>query len=467
MLCFATEIPVSDDESSAYFQQTVINWLLGSPHSTLVKLDLEKIFQTGSWSLRKGNEFVESLSVRSDHADSSAVRYTKNDGELVWQTVIAHSKSSGETWVSVRVSCESTHPTVRLPIAKKPIIVRTLLRELGGANDGELEVLASCHRLSNTEIDLAARMILGKSGARLPIVYVSARFDGDYIIDANRLASDLAGMAHVVVEPNRQFSLRLKLEADSKNVYGGNVGVYWPNGVGKRMFSLRSQEESSWELAKAIFEEVRTALINRRPLESCTWASIQERHSKNAFEELKASGSNEIEKYIDAFDDELQSKVTRLEDAEREISRLHSELSRLEAHGSRGGDIVISSGPEQNLYPNEIPLVVLDALREYGDRVSEESRRKHIVTAILNANDAIPKDADYRSRLKELLRGFRSMDPRTRRSLEDLGFEISEDGKHFKLIFRGDQRYTFTLPKSGSDHRGGLNAAGDIARLLF
>ena len=59
------------------------------------------------------------------------------------------------------------------------------------------------------------------------------------------------------------------------------------------------------------------------------------------------------------------------------------------------------------------------------------------------------------------------MEARTRRGLEEMGFSISDDGKHYKLVFQGDDRYTFTLAKSGSDHRGGLNAAGDIARLLF
>ncbi|GMU46359.1 MAG: hypothetical protein AMXMBFR26_11410 [Porticoccaceae bacterium] len=54
-----------------------------------------------------------------------------------------------------------------------------------------------------------------------------------------------------------------------------------------------------------------------------------------------------------------------------------------------------------------------------------------------------------------------------RRGLEEMGFSITEEGKHYKLTFQDDDRYTFTLPKSGSDHRGGLNAASDIGRLLF
>lgn len=59
------------------------------------------------------------------------------------------------------------------------------------------------------------------------------------------------------------------------------------------------------------------------------------------------------------------------------------------------------------------------------------------------------------------------MDAKLRRGLEDFGFLIEDGGKHYKIIFQGDERYTFTLPKSGSDHRGGLNAASDIARLLL
>ncbi|OYX11331.1 MAG: hypothetical protein B7Y20_10560 [Acidovorax sp. 16-64-162] len=59
------------------------------------------------------------------------------------------------------------------------------------------------------------------------------------------------------------------------------------------------------------------------------------------------------------------------------------------------------------------------------------------------------------------------MEAKVRSALQDMGFEISEEGKHYKIVFQGDERYTFTMPKSGSDHRGGLNLAGDISRLLL
>jgi hypothetical protein len=79
-------------------------------------------------------------------------------------------------------------------------------------------------------------------------------------------------MAHVVVEPNRPFSLRLKIEVDSENVYGGTVGIYWPEGGGRRSFFIGREYESGDDIAGAIFDEVRMALTNRRSLDRSSYA---------------------------------------------------------------------------------------------------------------------------------------------------------------------------------------------------
>ena len=55
----------------------------------------------------------------------------------------------------------------------------------------------------------------------------------------------------------------------------------------------------------------------------------------------------------------------------------------------------------------------------------------------------------------------------TASDLEELGFTISDGGKHYKITYMGDDRYVFALPKSGSDHRGGLNAASDIGKRVY
>lgn len=468
MLAFATEFPIERTRTTADFLRAVQSWVLGSPHTGLAELDLAGLQTAAEWRGGRGNEYVDSVQVHGRTSESAAVRYRRLDEGLEWLTSVVFSRTGADSWVGIRVSCESAHPAVRLPAAKKPVLVRTLLDALGGSSDGALRVSGTPLRLDNADIDVASQLIAGDSGCRLPVVYVSAAFNGGHIVDVDRLARDLAGMAHVVVEPNRHFSLRLKIEVDSENVYGGTVGVYWPDGGGRRSFFIRGGFESPEDVSRAVFDEIRTALTNRRAFDRCTLAFVQELASRSAIEQLRTSGSQEVEKYVQTFDLELAAKSERLKDAEAEIARLHTERRIYEARLAAGTGAILKTGGEQDLYPNEVLRIIRDALEDARTRVAADSRRQHVLDAVLGANTAPSDEASaLRERLKEALRDARGMEARTRRELEALGFVITEDGKHFKLLFRGDDRYTFTLAKTGSDWRGGLNAASDISRLLF
>ena len=111
---------------------------------------------------------------------------------------------------------------------------------------------------------------------------------------------------------------------------------------------------------------------------------------------------------------------------------------------------------------------MLDALADARKYVPPDSRRHHVLQSIVGANPLPHRMANaHRDALKNLLRGTSTLDARIRRALESMGFRISSGGKHYKLVYQEDDRYTYPLPKSGSDHRGGLNAANDIGRLMF
>jgi hypothetical protein len=51
------------------------------------------------------------------------------------------------------------------------------------------------------------------------------------------------------------------------------------------------------------------------------------------------------------------------------------------------------------------------------------------------------------------------MDAKTRKSLQDFGFGIEEDGKHYRMTYFGDDRYNTTVAKTPSDARAGKNIA--------
>lgn len=464
MLSFATEFPVKREHSSARFLQAVRDWVLGSPHTRFRPESLTGIEDSGS--ARTENERVDMLSGSSRGHDSAAAKYTRNDGDLEWTTTIGFSRGTLESWVAIRVSCESNRPALRVPRARKPVVVRVLMGALGSAPDGVLGVCDAAHRLEQIDVDIAAKLISGQAGCHLPVVYLSAGFDASYLVDADALARDLAGMAHVVIEPNRPFSLRLKAEVNSQNVYGGTVGVYWPDGAGRRSFFVGRELESPDDVRRAITDEITTALTNRRPLDRCTWAAVQRVVSRQTFELLKAEGSQEVERYIEEFDKEREADAAQLDDAEREIARLKAELRAYESRDSLDSGLTIRTGPERDLYPGEIGDLIRNAIHDAATS-APDSRRLHVLRSILDANPATEEPRRFRERLKELLRGSKTVDRRVRKGLEELGFDVSEGGKHYKVVFRGDTRYTFALPKSGSDHRGGLNAVSKITRQLF
>lgn len=467
MLSFATEFPVEAAKTSADFLTAVREWLLGSPHTAFKAADLAEMEAKNAFSAKKSNELIEVLRYEATTADMAAIRYTKLDRGLEWVSTIVFSHGQPASWIGIRTSCESQHPAVKLPIAKKPVFVQTFLTRLGGGLDGEIKVEAHPLRLTQSDISLTARCMSGQAGCRLPLVYVSAKFQGGHIVNADSLAKALAGMAHVLVEPNRPFSIRLMDEVNSQNVYGGAIGVYWPEGGGRRSFFMHHESESPAELEHAVIEEVRCALANRRPLPKVTWAAAQELVSRRAFAALRDQGSTEVQKYVDEFDKELQSKQEKLEDAEREISRLEAEVRKYQAQNPMQSGLFLQTAPEQDLYAGELLGVVRDAIADAVTRVVQDSRRQHILSQIVKTNPPTGEAEAMRNHLKSLLRDFRSMDAKVRGALQDMGFEIFEDGKHYKIVFQGDERYTFTMPKSGSDHRGGLNLAGDISRLLL
>ena len=384
MLSFATEFPVEADRTTVDFLQAMVTWISGSPHTGLSAEMLRDLLQKDEAHVENGKEKVQSLLATSPDVDLAGIRYSRHDNDLEWLTTVVFSRTSSDAWVGVRVECESQHAAARLPSAKKPVVVRSVLESLGGAADGPLPIRDTAHILTNTDIDLAAKLIRGDAGCRLPIVYVSARFQGGYILDVNRLAADLSGMAHVVVEPNRPFSVRLQLEVDSENVYGGTIGIYWPEGGGRRAFFLGGDYSTPGHLAGAIKDEVRAALLNRRPIARCTWAYVRETASRQAILSLKASGSKAIDEYVEKFDQEIEAKNQRLEEAESEIQRLRNELRVYEARAGTASGGLLRLGRERDLYPNEVLGILLDAIEDAATRVQHDSRRQHVLREGLN-----------------------------------------------------------------------------------
>lgn len=469
MLSFATDFPVRAGTTAADFLAVVQEWISGSPHTEFSAPVLEAINSPGRVSLNAGTESVLSLRVDQLGGSASSVRYHREDGQLHWTSLVTFSGGPELTpVVAIRVFCEAANPSVVVPSAKKPVFVRLIFDRLGGGLDDQLQVDEEPRTVGAQDLPAVISFITGKGQNRLPVVYVSSGFNGHPKVDPVKLARKLAGMAHVLVEPSREYSLELRDQVGGQNAFGGTVGIYWPGGDGRRTHIRHADFESRSALLDAVVDEVRMALVNRRPLDRCTFAAVQETLARQEIEVLKGRESLAIDEYAKVFDGEMEAHALKLADAEREIARLASEVRMYEARHPLEDGLTLSVGQERDLYPNEISAMVLRVLAEYYESSSGDTRRRDLIKAILDSNVEGAFAADAKARIKEALRGYVKMDSKVKKEFEELGFEISNQGKHPKLLFRSDDRYTFTLASTGGDSQhGGLNAASALSRLLF
>ena len=162
---------------------------------------------------------------------------------------------------------------------------------------------------------------------------------------------------------------------------------------------------------------------------------------------------------------EKDSQIQRLSD---QLASANITIEQLEIQLTAVEDIpVLVLGEEQDLYPFEQKSMLIEILERELRSTKANSRKAHILTALLNANKCDNTVDEKRKRIKACLHGYSKMTAAIRKELEDIGFSLSDDGKHVKAVFGEDQRYMGTLSKTGSDHRAGDNIAHDLIRLIF
>ena len=96
-----------------------------------------------------------------------------------------------------------------------------------------------------------------------------------------------------------------------------------------------------------------------------------------------------------------------------------------------------------------------------------KTRRADVLNDILISNGYQNIRAERERQIKTMFRDYKSLSGTLRQQLVALGFEITEDGKHYRLAYYGDDRYKTTIAKSGSDWREGKNIALTILRNMM
>ena len=468
MLIFSSILSVKDSLTKDAFLRLVIEWNQGSSHRENIIPD---IVWNGERNIRYGDEnlFLDIEEYRNGNI--IAVRFQKKEDEgTVWNT--DYILSFDEMKLSVRLD-RSFEGSLSPDASYSSPYFLTLLIDRGYLEDDNgLPVAYEPVTIGSSDIDLLADVINGKSDYRLPVVYVSKTFYGQDPLDVSALAYKLKGSAYVLVQEGGWINSDLREKCSSNNEYYGSVGIYYPhNTMEHKRYKYRDYEASR----KYVFDNIVSSVIQFGNLQNTdslyTWEGVQNHILADMLQHqidkhmLAENERDEAGKLIDSVDDELTKLQEKVADLTNNNMALMNENQGLRLKLAGANQVpLLYYGEESDFYPGEIREIVLDLLSDVLASLPDKTRRKDILTDIIEENIFDGQPDKRKDEIKKLLKGYSLITPAMKKDLENLGFTIIEEGKHLKLVYYGDNRYMTTAAKTPSDARTGSNLAAGIIR---
>lgn len=499
MLLFSTTLKINDHMTSDRFIRLLIEWNRGLSYKENVIPDIE---WNGERTIRFGNDnlWLDIKEYRA--ANIIAARFEKRDTlGAVWDT--DYIMNFDDMVMAIRLDRSYEVSALGRDRQFSPPYFISLLVDKGYLeDDGNLPVLRDPIPVDEDRQNDLAKIRNQPLTYRLPVIYVSQTRLREDPVDTHALARKLKGMAHVLVEMPDIENERSEKSGDETSEHAGAIDIYFPSMAESHQRHLYQQESGHDEaLMNRVIHSVVTYSNTKTVDPLYTWQGVNTALLFEQIDEQKAK-REEAEMARREAEESLNEHLKSLPEKEREITeralakasklieafdseidRYHSQIAALtndnsrllqENHGLKAKldslDLVpvLCRGEEPEFYEGEVRDIVLSLLSEGLKSVYKDARRAHLIRDLIRHND-YSEMSEHKSRtLKQLLKGYTRMDSRIHKGLEDLGFEVSAEGRHYKLTYFGDRRYTFSLPKSGSDsQRAGKNNAQEMINYCF
>lgn len=469
MRLFSTEFILRAEVDRAVFLAETRAWVGGMKRTDLFGKNCQETIDgdNARWVAPSGESLM--LRALSDKSGLIAVGCRHDspapDG-LHWRTEAVMRRGARGNLLRVRAQCLSTRPLAVPETPKRTHLIRSLIENGRLADDGPLAVKCAAHRLDagQESLDLAVAIALGTAGNMLPVVYCSVADDGFPVAvdrDLNRLAMNLCGIAHVVVEPSRKFSFELRDRTDGRNVYGGTIGIALPNqGFMRRLFLGVSLPDTT-QLIEAVREassSLRTSMPSQGGWE---WHDLQDAILGD--QRLREKGRLSAQENEAIWQEELKTKEERVTELESEIKAL-----KKAAQAAPTEEVLALPGlalPE--IWSGEFSDRLSAALQfcvEKGEDSGWDDRSLAIFRAWLDLPSPPSELEEFRHELKGAARDGNRFNAAMKGLLARYGFADKSDNKHSRMEpqpnFPGLQSITIT--KTPGNRRGLENFVAQV-----
>ena len=476
MLLLSTILKISDSLTKDDFIRLAIEWNQGSPHEDN---RVPGICWNGERNIRYGNSdlWLEIEEYRNQNIIAIRYEKTEQDG-AVWDTDFVMNFNDME--MSVRLDRSYLESALSHNAGFSTPHFIALLIERGYLSDDDNLPVSNRPMIIDTEnLDLLIGIINGEGKYRLPVVYISKTFYDEDPVDIKWIASRLKGIAHILVQKERRSNKQLMHACYEQNEYNGAIGIYYPNqAIPNRRFLYRAYEGSDNILMEKVIQSViqysNSQMVN--PL--YTWSGVnnallRDRYSSQKAERLAAElaskqAHEDADMLISSVDEEikdLREQITRLTKANDALTYENQGLkTKLD---STGYTPLLYMGDEEEFFQGEIKEIIMDALLEKLKNTAVKTRRHDVLSDIIRKNNTEGLLEKRITDIKNLFKDYGGLSSTLRQELIDLGFTITEEGKHYKLTYYGDGRYKTTIAKTPSDYREGKNISSTITKLMF
>lgn len=450
MIGFNTSFSLPTTTSEMQFLEICRKWQRFSPHSTLSISD-EKIVD--GLKYQSDSESLEFVKVSSEKGIHCGVRHIKKDDDGEWRTDVVGFKTEENFTVAIVSSRATFNIATYSNLPQKPYIVKLLQEEIGSISDGEIEVEAEPKEVTIENYHTLVSIINGETDHFLPVIYISKYFFGDsYLVDPKALAVKISGLAHVFYETDTIVSSKLKELTKGRNPYNGRICIFWPGGD----FNNYYNREYKSEHIENILDFVKKTLNTRKTSNECRWSYVQGLKYHKIVDNLKRGGE-EQEEFIRLVLEENQSLKDQIESLEAENRYLNSLKETFQSNDFSNRTFLCYKGSEPELFANEQLEIIFEIIEDRLRSGNCSPRVKNILLSILEANEKTNNKEKFLEEVKRILTSSKGLTQKSINELVSLGFEITNEGKHYKMRIRGDERYWHSISKTPSDHRSALN----------
>ena len=476
MLLFSTILDVLPSVTPEDFLRLVLEWNAGSKYAENIVSGIE---WHGERTIRYGDSQLWLEFAEYPEKQIIAARHEKiTAGGVAWDSDFV--MNFAEHRLAVRLDRTYSEEALVVDAAfSTPHIISLLIEKNFLAEDGDLPVLRTPIAVGNADREWCEKVFGEDGGIRLPVVFVSKTADNRYPLSISWLASRLKGAAHVLVEDmNSPCEALGDLCGRGEEPYGA-VRIFYPSGsVRRRIFRFRSGTANEEIRLEKVIRHVIQYGISQRVDRLYTWSGVtgavlnhQLEHQiavRKHAESEKQRAEAEIDEVYETFDETLNELQERVAELTKANEALQYENQGLRAkYASADAVPILYLGDEEEFYPGEIRDMVLGSLEEGISGTDKATRRADVLEDILENNPYNHLSEERRQRIKALFKGYKSLTGVMRQELQDLGFEITDYGKHYKLMYFGDPRYMITVPKTPGDHRSGSNSAALVNKVAF